>query len=402
MPKLFVIMPFGVRNIISQESTKTVDFDYIYRDLIVAAGQSAGYNVLRIDEISTPGRISDQYLYELYTADVVLGEISYPNANVFYELGIRQSLATGPTILIAQYGTELPFDLRDQRVLFYSTETRSQIELAVESLSQALINISKFPGKNPVQTFLQDAGIKPNPSNDDVAFEQDLKGRIERAKNAFQLVAVWNWAKHSRPLPPLTLFSLAERLADEKEWAVAAEVIEVALEYRPTDFELHRQHGWYLRHLHPSFYVKAEASFRQALNLNPSDPETLGMLGGLYKRQEHFAEAALLYQRGVQISPHNLYMRVNLAAMELLANPKEPEQAIELYRELSENLQQSEVFSKDEWTELVLGEAQFVLGNFDSAKQHFSAAAEITSSPNNLLSPADQIELFGKVGFRVQ
>src|SRR5579864_3972520 len=107
MRKLFVIMPFGVRIVVDSSGSQTVDFDLTYSSLIKAAGEAAGWNVLRIDEIAEPGVITDQYLREILEADLVLADISAQNANVFYELGVRQAISTGGTILIALKGTQL-------------------------------------------------------------------------------------------------------------------------------------------------------------------------------------------------------------------------------------------------------------------------------------------------------
>lgn len=400
MRKLFVIMPFGSKDVNTQIGSENFDFDLVYNELIVPAGLAASYKVLRIDQVTTPGRISDQYLRELFTADSVVADITLPNANVFYELGIRQTMGTGPTILIARTGTQLPFDLHDQRVLFYDLTLERNRKLAQANLIEALGRVIEEPGANPIFHFLSSIGVTTSPSKDKASFEQDLRGRIERARNTSQLIGVWMWAQNFDPLPALTLVSLANRLADAGEWSMAATVVEKAIEGRPLDFELHRQHGWYLRNLDTSRYGEAELAFKKALELNPFDPETLGMLAGLFKRLERFSEAADLYERGAAISPANLYMRVNRAAMELLAAPDAPSVAIALYRELLNDLIKVPIGKKDEWTDLVAGESEFVIGDLSAAKRHFEVAARNAKTLNILLSPADQIELFGKAGFR--
>lgn len=112
-PRLFVIMPFGKRH---TGDDVVVDFDLVYSQILRPAGELAGYSVLRIDEMLTPGLISDQYLRELFLADLAIADVSVPNGNVFYELGIRQAISTSGTILVALQGSTLPFDLSHQRV----------------------------------------------------------------------------------------------------------------------------------------------------------------------------------------------------------------------------------------------------------------------------------------------
>jgi len=85
----------------------------VIRDI---AGSDA--ELIRADQLGRPGRISTQILQQLVKASVVIADLTDLNSNVLYELGIRQALLK-PYILVAQKGTELPFDLRDYRTVFY-------------------------------------------------------------------------------------------------------------------------------------------------------------------------------------------------------------------------------------------------------------------------------------------
>jgi nucleoside 2-deoxyribosyltransferase len=51
-------------------------------------------------------------------AEVVIAEITPENRNVFYELGYAHALGK-PTIMLAERGTDLPFDVSGYRVLLY-------------------------------------------------------------------------------------------------------------------------------------------------------------------------------------------------------------------------------------------------------------------------------------------
>jgi 3',5'-cyclic AMP phosphodiesterase CpdA len=393
MPKLLVIMPFGSKS--PGEGHAPFDFDAFYVQAIEPAGREAGFEMIRMDLVSTPGRISEQSLRELYLADVALADVTLPNANVFYELGIRQTMGTGPTILIARDDVTIPFDFRDQRLILH---TPGQTAEAKTRIQGALANVVREPGQNPVQQFLNSIGATTTPMEDRAAFEHDLRSRIDRARNANQLIAIWSWAQQFDTLPALTLATLADRFADEKEWALAADVLRVALRYRPNDFELHRSLGFYLRKT--KSYEEAEKSLRRALELNGSDPETLGMLGGLLKRQGRFDEAAAAYRRGYELAPSNLYLRNNELGMQLLTHTEPHDRVFASYRELLRDLVALPPEKTDEWTECITGEAHFILGEDQKARWHLDAAAKIARSPNVLLSPADQLELLARNGFR--
>lgn len=397
MKKLFVIMPFGVRvGSMTEHGAETIDFDAVYREIIRKAASLANWAVSRIDEVSFSGNIVDQYLRELISADAVLADVSVPNGNVYYELGIRQAVSTGPTILIAHTGTRLPFDISTQRVYFYDLNTVANTQ-AVDQITHALAAVTDERSTNPVQEFLRNSGTIASPERDSAAFEEDLQGRIRRASTGEQLLAVWSWAKHQRPLPPFTLLELAHRVADFGEWNAAVEILQAANHQRQNDFELRRELGWH------TSKAGNDASgieiLQEALDLNPDDPETLGMLGGIYKRLQDYVRAADYYEKGARLSRSSLYICVNEAAMAILSAPASPERGIELYRKLISQTEDSDDYAP-EWRNVVLGEAFFAIADDASADKHYRAAKQSATSTRSIRSAADQLGLFIRVGFR--
>jgi len=400
MQKLFVIMPFGIKKA-SHLPSGQLDFDYVYANIIKPAGQDAGWNVLRIDELVEPGLVSDQYFREILSADLLLADISAHNANVFYELGVRQAVSTGGTILFAYEGTHIPFDLSTQRVLFYQIE-EPRADEARKKITHYLLNHSELPKGNPVQTYLQNVGASTSPQRDLAAFERDFSARIERAHSIDQLIAVWQWAKNLEPLPVAPLLELAERLSSSQEWRVAADVLKAALRLQPEDFEIHRQLGWYLQQLGPQYDSESLASFERALELNPRDPETLGMIGGRFKRLKQFPEAAKYYTEAAKVSPNSLYVLVNQAAVKILADLSDTSEGVTLYSELVAKILAGPIDQADIWAELVLAEAFFAIGNDADSHTHYRQAVNLATSPKSLHSAARQLEIFAEAGFRTR
>jgi 3',5'-cyclic AMP phosphodiesterase CpdA/Tfp pilus assembly protein PilF len=396
--EIFVVMPFGTKSL----GTLSIDFDHIYHELIRKAGEEAGWRVTRIDEVAAPGPISEQYLQRLFQASIVIADVSMPNGNVFYELGIRHAISTGLTLMTALDGTQLPFDIAHLRVFFYKLDDLGRTRaLLVRTLSDKR-GLSDRPEDlgNPVRTFLEKLGTVTSPKQDSAAFAQDLVGRIERAKTVEQLLGVWAWARNLSPLPALALIPLAERLAEYGEWSISTEVLRVAIDARPDDFEIHRKLGWHLRHLGADREAEALQELETALQLNPNDPETLGMMGGLFKRRGEFARAADSYAAAYLVAPSSPYIQVNRAAMILLSQPNNPSEGLALYEELLRRLEADENAAADPWAEVVAGEAAFVLGRDDNAKDHFQRARSLTRSGQELRSVADQLDLLSSVGYR--
>lgn len=398
MAKLFVIMPFG-RKRVPHAPEAELDFDRVYRELIWPAAESSGWRALRIDDSPQLGFINDHYLTELFTADLVIADISVPNGNVYYELGIRHAIASGGTILIALEETQIPFDLASHRVLQYAADPASW-DNARDRIAAALRTYSQSPSANPVRAFLERLAVSTSPTQDPHTFERDLSAKLDRARTVDQLVALWFWVKHFSPVPASPLLALADRLAEYQEWVLAADVLRLALRFGPADFEIHRKLGWCLQFAGAEFQDESAAAFNEALRLNPSDPETLGMMGGRAKRLGDYAEAARCYAEGARISPNSLYMLVNAAAMTILQQPTAPQPGIDLYQKLLNRTESTQGGAPDEWTELVVGEAYFAVGDSDAARRHYSAAKGIVTTRKSLESAARQLDLFADVGFR--
>ena len=104
---IFVIMPFDN------------EFNVVYRDLIKAPLESEGYKVNRADDVATHQNILRNVVQNILDADLIIGDLTARNPNVYYELGIAHALKKD-TIQIAQDLDDVPFDLRSHNVILYS------------------------------------------------------------------------------------------------------------------------------------------------------------------------------------------------------------------------------------------------------------------------------------------
>lgn len=140
----FVIMPFGQKPL---PNGRTYDFDKVYRVIITRAIQEAGMRSLRADQTIGSGMIQSDMFQDLRDRPVVLADLSLENPNVFYELGIRHVMSRSGTVLMCRKGTTLPFDVGNQRVVFYDFDGAvldwEEVENTVNSLKLALQDASE-------------------------------------------------------------------------------------------------------------------------------------------------------------------------------------------------------------------------------------------------------------------
>lgn len=118
MKTCFVISPIGQEGSEVREHADDV-FDFIVKP----AAERAGYAVKRADHDARPGSISEQMYDSILSDDLIIAVLAFHNPNVFYEVAIAEAAAR-PLILLNERCHQIPFDIRDRRVLFYDLKPR--------------------------------------------------------------------------------------------------------------------------------------------------------------------------------------------------------------------------------------------------------------------------------------
>jgi hypothetical protein len=142
----FVLMPFHR------------PYDSYYVPIFRAALEGAGFEVQRADDLFGPRPIMLDIQQAILRSDIVLGEMSGRNPNVFYELGLAHAIGK-PAVLVANREDDVPFDLRHVRTIIYdSTEPgwEDQLRTSIAMAAQAAMT-SSHPWPPPLtQTFSAD------------------------------------------------------------------------------------------------------------------------------------------------------------------------------------------------------------------------------------------------------
>jgi hypothetical protein len=107
----FVISPIG-----SVDSPQRKRADIVLKHIFKPAFEPLGYEVVRADEISTPGSITLQVLEKVLESQIVIADLTDHNPNVFYELAVRHAVEL-PVIHVIAADQKIPFDVADLRTI---------------------------------------------------------------------------------------------------------------------------------------------------------------------------------------------------------------------------------------------------------------------------------------------
>lgn len=142
--KCFVITPIG-----SDDSTIRRQADGVIDAVIEPILNNLGFETIVAHRISESGSITRQVIEHVLNDELVVANLTGLNPNVLYELAVRHS-ARKPVIQICEKGTTLPFDISEQRTIFYTNDMKGVLELKESFEKMVLEALNDSKPDNPV------------------------------------------------------------------------------------------------------------------------------------------------------------------------------------------------------------------------------------------------------------
>ncbi len=147
--RCFVITPIGDHGTATRRAA-----DGLTDDVIAPALRELDFEVTVAHRITAPGSITSQVIEHLLDDELVVANVTGLNPNVMYELALRHATAK-PVVTLAERGTTLPFDIKDERMIEFTNdiaggaELRSMLRSTVESIPLGA------PADNPIYRVRQ-------------------------------------------------------------------------------------------------------------------------------------------------------------------------------------------------------------------------------------------------------
>lgn len=176
--RAFIISPIS-----GNEKLDRRHFDQVQRFLIKPVCEENGYTCERADQLNRPGMITDHILDCIMEYELVIADLSILNPNVFYELAIRHATNL-PVLLLAHKDTKIPFDVRQERAVFYSLDlddleqSKKQLDLLIKT-----VDSPDYENESPLKAKIQIESTKSVSSQE---FMEKTYEIIEEVRNSIR------------------------------------------------------------------------------------------------------------------------------------------------------------------------------------------------------------------------
>lgn len=330
-----MVMPFGTKptGMESGKGPAQVDFNALWEKALRPMIAELGYLPVRADQ-DLGALIIQEMIERLAIADLVIAELTIPNGNVYYELGVRHAARKQGCIVVAAEGSKQLFDTAQMRRVTYplpegsvSEETAKQIQSALkDEVRRRLDAISPvfqaLPGY-PDRIDLAKIGSFRDVAEKLAAFQAEVSAarRLPQTQFAAATTSLLEEYKAEAVALPTVALELLSLLRDAREWQIALEFVDALPSRVNTLPTVKEQRALLLSKMnrHQESIVVLET----LVETEGETAERRGLLGGRYKamydasldadsRCKFLNQSISQYERGMQLDLNDYYPSSNL------------------------------------------------------------------------------------------
>jgi len=337
-PICFMIMPYGTKPTqqgAGSTAPPSVNFDLLWDAAIRPAIERLGYDAVRADQ-DLGALIIHEMIERLAISDLVVAEMSIPNGNVYYEVGIRHAAKSQGCVMISADWAQPLFDVAQMRQIRYPLplgEVDGTAAAAIQDCLEAKIP-ALADGTSPFYTVLPGFPDKFDPALA-TAFKKALEqlsafqAAVSAARSSpageCQRQALELCAQYTDvPIQNVVALDLLYLLRDCTDWPTTLKFIgqlPPAIRDMPLVMEQKA-----LAQSKAGDHMAAIGGLLQLIALRGDTSERRGLLGGRYKalskstaqpaqKERYLDEAIHQYDLGMHLDLNDYYPASNLARL---------------------------------------------------------------------------------------
>jgi hypothetical protein len=390
----FMVMPFGTKStgVESGKGPGQIDFNALWEKAFRPMIESLGYLPVRADQ-DLGALIIQEMIERLTMADLVIADLTIPNGNVYYEVGVRHAARKHGCVMIAADWSKQLFDVDQMRRVAYPLTEGSITDETAAAIQQGLIKRikSSIDGVSPVFQAVPGypADIDPTKlgtfrevAEKLASFQAEVsvirRLPVERAP-AESKKLLSRYREDANALPSIAL-ELTALLRDAREWTVALNFLD-GLPDRVKQFPVVREQRALLRGKSGQ-QLQAIAELETLIEMEGDNSERRGLVGGRYKvlheeakdaqsKATYLNYAISNYERGMMLDLNDYYPSCNLPRLYRERREKDDERkAVEVATVAKLACERSRKRNPDDpWITLTLLAASFDAGDVRSARE---------------------------------
>jgi hypothetical protein len=335
-PICFMIMPYGTKltGAGKGKGPPKVDFDALWsKALRPLLEDDLGFEAVRADQDLGP-LIIKEMIERLALSDFVIADVTAPNANVYYEIGIRHAANRAGCVLIGAEWAQPLFDLSQVRQLRYplpegkiAEKTASAIRDALRDKIEPLVNgpslvYETLPGYPSKVDAARLSAFRKRVSEVSAVIAQIGAARAapknERRSSA---LAVRDRYRQTAANVPGVALEILYLLRDAGAWGEVIELVD-GLPKATREVGVVREQ-YYLAKSKTGNHLEAIGALQDLIDTVGDSSERRGLLGGRYKkladastdaddRARYLDKAIEEYDRGMRLDLNDYYPSSNL------------------------------------------------------------------------------------------
>ena len=409
-PVCFMVMPFGTKStqVEGGKGPGQIDFNALWEKALRPMIEEAlGYMPVRADQ-DLGALIIQEMIERLAMSDLVIADLTIPNGNVYYELGVRHAARKQGCVIIAADWSKQLFDTDQMRRVPYALPegnvtdaTAAGIRLALteplrkrlDSISPVFQTLPGYPDRIDAAKLGSFRDVAEKLS--EFQAEAGAARRAPRDQCRAEAMRVLETYKEDAPGLPSIAVELLALLRDAGEWQKALDFI-VGLPGRVQNLPLVREQRALLLGK-TGRRLEAIAALESLISMEGESSERRGLLGGRYKelydaaddaddQQRYLNLAIQQYERGMQLDLNDYYPSCNLPRLyRERGEPADEKKAISAASVAMLACQRSRARNPDDsWASPTLLGAAFDAGDVSSAKDLRDEIRKVGAGPFHL------------------